>query len=197
MKCEKHPNNDAVAQCTECGTGICKECAENTKELREYHGTLCIDCYTDHIKHALYNTNEDLKKIKRKIKGKLIFYLIGLICVAIGGIMLLTNNAENAEAFIVFGVFFCGIYMGIAGWKTASEGYAEQEEKYGATYTVTSDGSVYRDQGWGIKIIFFLISLAFGIIATPISLLADSQKKRNFENSISVLENELERIYSL
>lgn len=38
MKCLKHPDKDAVAQCADCGAGVCGECAERTKLLTQDYG---------------------------------------------------------------------------------------------------------------------------------------------------------------
>ncbi len=197
MKCEKHTNNDAVAECTQCGVTICKECAENTKNLREYCGALCLDCYANNIMHALLDTKEELRKIGQKLKIKMILYFIGLICIAIGCVGIATNNVDLSQLFIPFGVIFCGIYMGIAGWKAAKESVDDYDSKHGATYTVSSDGSVYRDEGLGMKIVFFILSVAFGIIATPISCLGDSLKKKELTYNTAMFEEELARINNL
>ena len=44
MNCSKHPDRVAVAQCSECGAGICRECTEKTKYLKDEFGVLCVDC---------------------------------------------------------------------------------------------------------------------------------------------------------
>ena len=98
MNCEKHPENSAVAQCSECGAGVCKKCANTTSAVREYFGTLCLDCYEERVEAALSSAKEELKKITRRIKGKLFFYVVGLICLAIGGLILLAQNAGILEA---------------------------------------------------------------------------------------------------
>ncbi len=208
MNCEKHTENSAVGQCSECGAGVCKKCANVTSVVREYFGTLCLDCYEEHIEIALSNTKEELKKITRRIKGKLFFYVVGLICLAIGGVMLLAQNAGILEAtsptrsevyqgFLVSGLCFCGIYSAISGWKLGSESHEKSEEMLGTTYNVYDDGTVSRDQGWGIKIFGFILGLVFGVVATPLSLITDSNKKREEQQKIIMFEEELEKLSDL
>ena len=43
MKCYYHPNREIVATCTECGKGLCKECAS------KWEPTLCDDCAKSRI----------------------------------------------------------------------------------------------------------------------------------------------------
>ena len=49
MKCYHHPDRDAVATCTECGRGLCKECAD------VYSKPLCADCAVSYAKRIKEN----------------------------------------------------------------------------------------------------------------------------------------------
>ena len=205
---KKHPENSAVAQCSECGAGVCKDCASITNEVREYFGTLCLDCYEEHVRTALVNTREELRRITRRIKGKKFFCMLGLICFALAGLTFIIPLPESLIENIPYGVgpylpflgigwFFCGIYSAISGWKVGAEAHAETEERFGVTYNVYDDGTVSRDQGWGIKIFGFVLGLVFGVVATPLSLLTDSNKKREAQEKVTMFEEELEKLSTL
>lgn len=198
MNCEKHPEKSAVAQCSECGVGVCKECAGITNVVREYFGTLCVDCYEEHVEAALSNAREEVRKIGRRIKGKLFSYIIGLILLAIGGIMFLANtDSDTFQPFLASGIFFCGIYSAISGWKVGSEAHDKTEEKFGATYNVYDDGTVSKEQGWGIKIFGFVLGLVFCVVATPLSLIGNLSKKREKQQQIIMFEEELDKLSTL
>lgn len=207
MNCKRHPENSAVAQCSECGAGVCKECAEVTYNAREYFGTLCLDCYADHVKEAIYSQKEKAKKLTRRIKGKSFFYMLGLICFALAGLSYvlplsealesLTGNVELYQPLVGLGVFLCGVYSAIAGWQMGTDAHHETEEKMGATYNVYSDGTVIKDQGIGLRLFGFVLGLIFGVITTPFSILSDKNSKRDAERSIEFFENELEEIENL
>lgn len=190
MKCGKHVNSDAVAQCEECGIGVCSQCAEETKLARDSVGILCIDCYKESLEWIISNNREKARKIGNRIKGKLIFYFIGLVCILAEFMFNLGGPGLG------LGIFFCGIYMGVAGWKAGAEAHEEWERKNGVTYEVTSEG-ITRDEGIGGKVFLFALYLAFGIIATPCSCLLDKGKKSEAEKSIAYFENELLRVNNL
>ena len=86
MNCEKHTDNIAVAQCSECGAGVCKECATTTHPVREYFGTICLDCYAEHLEVASVDEKAKIRKLTRNIKIKSFFYILGLICLALAGL---------------------------------------------------------------------------------------------------------------
>lgn len=172
MKCEKHPSIEAVAQCEKCGAGICADCVENTKELKEDFGTMCLGCYEETVKSISSFHASKFNEISNAIKGKIIFYVLGLACIALDLFYL------KAYVCMVLGVFLCGIYTGIAGWKAGKE--ANKDE-----YPLMA------------QVILFLICVPFGIIATPISLLSDFAKKKEAINYYSIAENELERISTI
>ncbi|MBO5315355.1 MAG: hypothetical protein J6B48_02880 [Clostridia bacterium] len=190
MKCGKHVNSDAVAQCKDCGIGVCAICVEEAKFARDSGEILCLDCYKKTLEWAISDKRETARKIGNRIKGKLIFYFIGLACILAEFLFNLGGPGLG------MGIFFCGIYMGISGWKAGAEAHENWERKHGVTYEVTSDGIV-RDEGIGGKAILFVLYLAFGIIATPISCLLDKRKKSEAEKVIMCFENELLRVNNL
>lgn len=56
MRCEVHPDKEAVKFCGSCGSAVCEDCLVN------YGGTsYCKSCYTK--KRRTYNSNNQLESI--------------------------------------------------------------------------------------------------------------------------------------
>lgn len=64
MKCYYHPDREIVAVCTECGKGLCGECASQRNPV------LCRDCAA-----------ERLQERRRALK---LFILLGAVIFAMG-----------------------------------------------------------------------------------------------------------------
>lgn len=62
MNCSNHTEKSAVAQCAECGAGVCADCATKTRLLKEDFGVLCTDCYREKL--------EMMSDFYRQDKGK-------------------------------------------------------------------------------------------------------------------------------
>lgn len=173
MKCSKHTDRDAVAQCANCGAGVCSECAKATEDLRESCGTLCVNCYSAELQEtaAFYRSRKN-KKIKRVIIST-ILYIIGVVLLIMGSVASASSANDGSNVlYILVGILLCGIFYGITMFKKAKEEHEEHERKHGASYTITDTG-VYRDTGLGTKIIYFCIGTLFGVVITPIKVIVD------------------------
>lgn len=188
MNCTRHPNRSAVAQCRHCGAYVCKECATATKALRESEGVLCVDCYTQALNEAAANVRKKRNRRLRRIILSIIFYFIGVIVF----ISAIASGAEGTQfvVMIIISVILCGLYTAIAGWRAAREAHREHELKHGASYTITSSG-VYRDTGFGAKLLMFLLGAAFGIIVTPISIIKNIAGMVSDKKTINMFEQEV------
>lgn len=195
MKCVKHPDRDAVAQCKNCGAGVCSDCVKATEDLKESCGTLCVNCYSTELQDtaAFYRTRRN-KRIKRIIIST-ILYIIGLVLLIIGGGIAREGGPGSANGVVQFviGILLCGVFTGITWMKKAKEEHEEHERKYGASYTVTDSG-VYRDTGFGMKLLYFGAGTVFGVVLTPVKVIKDivgsvkdnKTAKMLIEESISV-----------
>ena len=188
MNCTRHPNRPAVAQCQNCGAYVCKECTNATKALRETAGVLCTDCSSQAVNAAADNVRKKRNKRLRRIILSIIFYFIGVIFF----ISALASGAQGAQlvVMIIVSIILCGLYTAIAGWRAAREAHEEHEMRHGASYTITSSG-VYRDTGFGSKLIFFLLGAAFGIIVTPISVIKNIIGMASDKKTINMFEQEI------
>lgn len=93
MKCYHHPDRDAVATCTECGRGLCKECAD------VYSKPLCADCAVSYAKRI----KENLEKA----------YLLSAILLLFSAILIFSPGVDpHAEGFIAAFFIACVPY----GW---------------------------------------------------------------------------------
>jgi hypothetical protein len=101
MKCFTHPQNDAVAQCSQCHKGTCSICAHDAEGA-----TLCTSCYTAGL-------NAEIARAKRNSVGVWIFTGIITFISAIGAI---GSTAQGGAAAILliplaFAVSWC-LYWG-------------------------------------------------------------------------------------
>ena len=89
MKCYYHGDTDAVAQCVDCGKGLCKECASR------FAIPICPECNLKRIK-------TDKKQLHKNIIIMVIAFIIGF-CVSSG---------QNVGLRLLIGYFFAGIPWG-------------------------------------------------------------------------------------
>ena len=95
MKCYNHQDRDAVATCSECGVGLCKECAD------KHNPILCDRCFEKACQEVEAEYRYDLES---DIKG---FYLTALIGIALVWIFYaLRNNGLPMNAVEFMGLFF-------------------------------------------------------------------------------------------
>lgn len=88
MNCYYHPDRPAVAQCPDCGKGLCHECANR------YERPICPDCNNKRSK-------DDVVSYLRPIAGIAILFIIGCLF----GIWL-------GEPPVLMGYLFTCIYGG-------------------------------------------------------------------------------------
>lgn len=91
MNCYYHPDRPAVAQCVDCGKGLCTECASrNSKKI-----PLCPSCAK--------------KRLKRAIKAEIVYFIVLGVVYLIGyEVGMNTNNHEN------WGWFFVSVWTGLS-----------------------------------------------------------------------------------
>ena len=190
MKCAKHTNKDAVAQCEQCGAGICADCVQATAPLRDSCGTLCVECCRSEMQDAAdYYTKRKKQRLTRIIVS-LILYICGVIlyaCISLSGSML-------TSYLMMFGaLLLCGLFTGISWAKFSRTSQDDYDRKHGATYVITDTG-VHRDRGWGVVIIFFLIGLVFGVIVTPIRIIIDGVGIKKDKTAINEIYAEINNL---
>ncbi len=102
MNCFKHIDTVAVAQCSQCGKGLCAECSKINSH------TICEDC----------STNIKKKKKRGALKEILLTLLIGLPLGFVLGA--LAFDKMNPTGSIFDNSYFM-LYLGLglfSGWKT-------------------------------------------------------------------------------
>jgi len=167
MNCAKHADRPAVAQCTTCGAGLCSECVAVDKEYGNEGETLCPDCLAKDWQNYL----TDLNKRRRKTLTRIIVSSILYICGVILFIGFFTVEKDSI-LMLVLALVCCGIYTGITWRKAAQDSHDEYERKHGVEYTITDSG-VYRNDGFWMKLVFFFIGTALGVVITPIRVIID------------------------
>ncbi len=189
MKCSRHPNNEAIGQCAQCGAFVCRECAQATSVVKSDYGTLCVDCYGDLVADAIGAYRKDRKKKIRRV-------IISIICYFFGMFMIISGLKEQLFQMLIVGVVLCGFYTGLTWRKAAQETHEEDERKHGVTYEITSNG-IERKDGFWFKLVFFLIGTALGVVVTPIRVIIDIVGAARSKKTIASLNAELEDIQSI
>lgn len=99
-RCEDRP---AVAFCSKCGKGLCRECAENLKS-EDTGKILCVDCLNEEMAEdvawATYRKKSVKKELKFIIAGAIIGAIIGLP-ITLFSLLLLSSGDKSAA--ILFG----------------------------------------------------------------------------------------------
>lgn len=104
MNCYNHPSQAAVAQCSDCGKGLCSGCAA------AYSAPICNSCNKSRI------SNERIRIIK-----EILFTIVfGVALAYLNGKYIFFKDSSfslrtTVEYYIIFTYIFAGI---VAGWKT-------------------------------------------------------------------------------
>ncbi len=94
-KCYHHPSKDAVAQCSECGKGICKDCYDSYGAGMGAGKALCFDCTEEMVKdHAA-----DIAAFRRQVKTEIILMIIGAVIGYILGVWAFIGD-NGSMAFV-------------------------------------------------------------------------------------------------
>lgn len=92
--CEDHP---AVATCSKCGKGLCRECADNLRS-EETGKPLCVDCLNAELEEeSMWGL-----RIRQDLKKELIRMIVGLVVgLVIGSFfyLLLSNDINYGQFF--------------------------------------------------------------------------------------------------
>lgn len=189
MKCSRHPQEEAVAQCAECGAFVCKKCTTATGAWREKFGTLCVDCNGKKLKDLMLYYSGEEDENKKKIIVSIIFYILGWAVAIFPIIQIINRGAQMllnplVLVMLIGGIILCGFYTAISWWKDAEREHEEYEQTHGVQYTITENG-IYREKGTGTKVLYFLGGAVFGVALTPIMLLVYifriKKAKKNWE----------------
>lgn len=97
MRCYYHPHRYAVAQCPDCGKGLCKECASKFKK------PICRECNKQRGK-------DDIKSYAKPLVVCFIMFIIGY----------LFGNSLGEDALLMGYIFTC-IY---GGWSIVNMFFA-------------------------------------------------------------------------
>ena len=186
MNCSKHTDIPAVAQCEHCGAGVCAECAENTEELKESHGTLCVECYYEAIDDMAHYFYKKAHHFKRRGIIKIVLYAVGIALLALScatGLITQPDLPENWFVGIPAGILFMGAYN--AASTVISMIKSGKASAFGCIGVIVA------------AIIVAYIMLAVGVIATPISCIKDKENYHENMHQASVCLAEEDRIENL
>lgn len=185
MECERHPERGAVAQCAECGAGVCKECAEKTAFTKGDYGTLCVDC-------LCAKANKAVEIYKKDNKSRLIRIIVSSICYAIGLFLIIAAFVGSGGIDVVAlicGIAMCGFYTGITWHKAAVQAHRQKEMEEGIQYVIDENGNIERKDGFWMKIIMCLVGTVIGVVFTPIRIIIDSVQIKRGKQSIAELSS--------
>lgn len=104
MNCYNHPTQTAVAQCQDCGKGLCTQCATT------YSIPICNSC----------NKSRISSERNRIIKELLFTFIFGVGVAYLNGKYIFFKDASfSLETTIFYYIIFTYIFAGIvSGWKT-------------------------------------------------------------------------------
>lgn len=154
LKCYNHPNEDAIAQCSDCGKGLCQKCATKWKP------PTCDDCMKNYVDNEMSSVNSEL----------MIYIGLAIAGVIFGGIAGSAHARNFSEViFLSLGYSFCfPVYF--AGWKWLNK----------ITDYFIFLGTI---QFWIIYIFIKLLLSAFvGLVALPYRLFSIFKRRRELKS---------------
>lgn len=172
LTCNKHPEEQAVAQCEICGDSICEECRKKTNAFAKMYGVLCPDCCKMQLnKEVDFYTQRKKSRITRLITVAILF-VVGVVLLAICGPV--GDGGIVTAILAILALICCSIGPIIWVKNKHKEAHDAWEEEHGTKYnvstTMTGDVKVERDKGDVSLGILVILCLAFGLILSPVSM---------------------------
>lgn len=101
MKCYNHPDQEAIAQCIDCGKGLCQECATR------WDPPICDSCQNR-------RGNAELASLNREV---MLYAGLSIVGIVFGFVM--ASSMKELGAGVIVLIFTYGITfpMYAAGWK--------------------------------------------------------------------------------
>lgn len=157
MKCYNHPNDDAIAQCHNCGKGLCQTCAQ------KWNPPICDDCQKGFI-------NEELSSLSREL---MIYIGLAIAGAIFGGIMGSGLSHRPSEAFSVAILYAFAFPVYAAGWKWMNH----LTDKF-ALFGTPAFWIIYL-------LIKLMFSAAVGVFALPYRLFRIYTRKKELNSLLS------------
>lgn len=101
----------------------------------------------------------------------------------------LFTDTSDKLVLIIAAILLCGFYTGLTWRKAAQEAHEEDELKNGVTYVVTDDG-IKREDGFLMKLIFFVIGTVIGVVFTPVRIILDAVGISKDKKFLAAVEDE-------
>lgn len=104
MRCYHHSNCEdrpAVAKCTKCGKGLCRECADKLRS-ESTGNMLCVDCLNDEMAADVAWADLQNSRLKREMITMIIGFVIGLVA----EIVLFAVGTKNETVMMLFFISF-------------------------------------------------------------------------------------------
>lgn len=176
MKCYYHNDRDAVAQCCECGRGLCKECTDRfDKPLCEKCGNAIITKKQEEIKRAINRQIEADRdnRIRSKEDAKkwltvcfISMFVFGFLYYSLAREVSTSLSTSTAKVLFVA----IGVYMGLAITIATKRSF---NPKAAALLAIPLIGWIIFIYVW----VFFLVFAIFSAIPDFIALLMTAMKK--------------------
>lgn len=145
MNCYDHPTQIAVAQCIDCGKGLCPQCATM------YSISICNTCNKQRI-------NKEKRTI---IKSWLLTFVLGLVVMFVSGIFLFAPGAEHKFRYFGYPMLLWISFGMVPGWRALNR-------------ITPNIFLILPLLGWVFYfVVKFLLALAIGCIILPFKLIKD------------------------
>ncbi len=121
MNCFHHEDRVAVAQCRECGVGLCKECTSR------YSVPTCQRCAEDIVQYMEAEKENELEIVRKRVKrSKKIFITMLIVCILIFFCAIPAFGEANRALGISLAVFVAPMFAYVFaafpyGWKKAND----------------------------------------------------------------------------
>ena len=99
MVCYHHSSQNAVAQCAECGKGICKDCYDSYGAGMGAGKALCFDCTEELVK----GNSAEIAAFRSKVKLERIMIVVGFFVIGFLLTMMVNDGGFDFGMFLVYG----------------------------------------------------------------------------------------------
>lgn len=109
MNCKRHPDKNAVTQCSACNAGMCLNCSNLIKISG---GSLCAECFQKRLSGLSQDLRASILKSIISAAIMLILYITGLI------FLIIYFQAQTMDEYLGAGAIFIGLSPAVALWQS-------------------------------------------------------------------------------
>ncbi len=191
MNCGTHTDKASIAQCANCGIGVCSECESYSSVLKPYYGILCPNCFKQKLNESVKFLKKEIIKDSIRLGIESLLWFVGFILIIWAIVGFATNqDTLGVVLVLILGILIAGIFQGIqVFWAGRKERQVDDLIVAASSYDgyTLAGGLIGSTIG---KIIAFFLNTVLGVFLSVYSIIKMSISLNNETKTYKMLSKE-------